>query len=293
VDSPCEKGIRSGCCLSIVVNVTRAHSYRNAPLVLALLEVKHPEAPALSRGELAGLKAALVKVLPLQSSEDQVQVQFAVGPGASAGQVPSQRVRTVQRYLSRSRTTSASFTSDSFSIETTSYQGWSEFRDVVTLVATALKDVAPVDGMQRIGLRYIDEIRVPSAGGEAPDWREWIHSDLIAPSSPRLGLRPVQQQAVVQYRTDRPGETVTLRYGAVVGPPVVGDGPVSRPSAPPNGPFFLLDTDAAWEVVPGEPVPEMDIAFLVETADRLHHPVKALFESALTPKLLTEVLDVQ
>jgi len=276
-----------------VDDVTGSRSYRNPPLALALVEVKHPESAPLSRGELAGLKAALLKVLPLQSSEDQLQVQFAVSPDASAGQAPSQRVRTVQRYLSRSRMTSASFTTDSFSIETTSYEGWREFRGLVALVATALKDVAPVDGMQRIGLRYIDEIRIPSADAEAPDWSEWIHRDLIAPNPRSLGLRPVQQQAVVQYRTDRPGEIVTLRYGAAVGPPVVGGGPLARPSAPPPGPFFLLDTDAAWEVIPGEPVPEMDISFLVESTDRLHHRVKALFESALTPKLLNEVLDVQ
>lgn len=268
-------------------------TYRNPPLVLALLEVKHPEAPALSRGELAGLKAALLKTLPLQSSEDQVQVQVAVGPGAAGGSTQSQRMRTVNRFLSRNRTTSVSFTSESFSVETTSYHGWREFREILGIVTAALKDVAPVDGMQRIGLRYIDEIRVPAAGGTTPDWSEWIHGDLIAPSSPGLGLHPMQQQAVVQYRTDMPGETVTLRYGAVVGPPVVGDGPLARPPAPPNGPFFLLDTDAAWEVTSGEPVPEMDVDFLLDTADRLHRPVKALFESALTPKLLTEVLDVQ
>lgn len=257
--------------------------------MLALIEVKHPQAPPLSRGELAGLKAALVKVLPLQSSEEQVQVQIAVGGGGA----PPQRVRTVHRYLSRNRTVSANFTQDSFTVETTSYDGWQGFRETLALVAAALTDVAPVDGVQRIGLRYIDEIRVPTADGEVPDWSQWVRGDLVAPSYPSLGLDPVQQQAVVQYRTDQPGETVTLRYGAVVGPPVVGDVPLARPPAPPSGPFFLIDTDAAWEVVPGESVPELEVDFLLRTADRLHEPVKTLFESALTAKLIKEVLDAE
>jgi len=267
-------------------------TYRNAPLVLALVEVKHPQAPPLSRGELAGLKAALVKTLPLQSSEEQLQVQIAVGPGASSAATSPQRVRTVHRFLSRNRTISVNFTPESFTIETTSYDGWKGFRETLAIAAAALKDVAPVDGMQRIGLRYIDEIRVPDGGATSVDWSQWIHGDLIAPSYPDLGLDPVQQQAVIQYRTDRPGETVTLRYGAVVGPPAVGEGPLARPLTPPSGPYFLLDTDAAWEVIPGDPVPELDVDFLLGTADRLHQPVKTLFESALTPRLIAEVLDV-
>jgi uncharacterized protein (TIGR04255 family) len=258
---------------------------------MAILEVKHPQASALTRGELAALKAALVKVLPLQSTDEQVEVHLAIGPAGAAGPAPGQRLRTVHRFASRSRTSSVSFTPDAFSLETTSYRGWSGFRDMAKLVATALKDVAPVDGIQRIGLRYIDEIRVPYAPDEVPDWREWIQADLIAPNA--LGLRPVQQQAVVQYGTDRPGDTVTLRYGAVIGPPAVGSGALARPPAPPSAPFFLLDTDAAWEVVPGDPIPELDVDFLIETADRLHEPVKALFEAALTPRLIAEVLNAE
>lgn len=274
--------------MSIIDCVT---DYLHAPLVMAILEVKHPQSSALTRGELAALKAALVKVLPLQSTDEQVEVQVAIGAAGAASVTPAQRLRTVHRFASRSRTASVSFTPDAFSLETTSYRGWREFRDMAKLVATALKDVAPVDGIQRIGLRYIDEIRVPYAPDEVPDWREWIRADLIAPNA--LGLRPVQQQAVVQYRTDRPGETVTLRYGAIVGPPAVSSGALARPPAPASAPFFLLDTDAAWEVVPGDQIPELDIDFLIETAERLHEPVKSLFHAALTPKLVEEVLNAK
>lgn len=261
--------------------------------MLAILEVKHPEAPALSRGELAGLKAALVRVLPLQSSEDQVEVQFTVGGAPPGGAAPPPRVRTLHRYLSREKTTVATFTRESFSIETTSYRTWNAFRDLTTVVATALMDVAPVDGVQRIGLRYIDEIRVPTTDGETPDWSQWVHAGLVAPNPTSLDLRPIQQQAVVQYATGTPGETVALRYGAVVGPPAVGEGLLVRRRVPTSGHFFLLDTDAAWEVVPGTPVPELDIKFLGETVDRLHEPVKALFEGSLTGKLVAEVFDVE
>ena len=62
--------------------------------------------------------------------------------------------------------------------------------------------------------------------------------------------------------------------------------------APPGGHFFLLDTDAAWTLPPDEGVPEATVEFVRTVADRLHRPVKDLFEARLTERLRSEVLDV-
>jgi len=100
-----------------------------------------------------------------------------------------------------------------------------------------------------------------------------------------MNLTVAQQQSVVLYATDRPDETLTLRYGAVNGPPSVS-GP-ARPQAPGPGHYFLLDTDAAWQ--PADSIPESEPARILGTFGRLHTDVSDLFESMLTPKVRKEV----
>jgi len=78
---------------------------------------------------------------------------------------------------------------------------------------------------------------------------------------------------------------LTLRYGAVNGPPSVS-GP-ARPQAPGPGHYFLLDTDAAWQ--PADSIPESEPARILGTFGRLHTDVSDLFESMLTPKVRKEV----
>jgi uncharacterized protein (TIGR04255 family) len=279
-----------------MVGVASSRTYRNPPLALALIEVKHPSAPALGRGELAALKAALLKVLPLQSTEARMRVAFQVGPGGGAGSPVSSQTDSVFRFSSRDKRTSVTFGPDSFSIETTAYEGWQHFRELLRLAVNARMDIAPVDGIERIGLRYVDEIRVPDRDATVgPEWVTWVDPSLAAPLPLGLGfpLRPVQQQAVVQYATEMADDTLTLRYGAVFGPPAVGSGPPARAVVPAPGHYFLIDTDAAWTVKAGDDVPVADVTFTLDTADRLHGPVTALFESLLTDKLCKEVLGVE
>lgn len=229
---------------------------------------------------MAGIQAALVKTLPIPTTEDvtEVQVQLGQAPGPA-------RTRQVHRFSSRDKRTSVAFSADSFSVETTAYSGWDTMRLVLEQAAAARFDVAPVVGIDRIGLRYIDEIRIP--GESEPDWSLWVDASLAAPRP--CGLRPQQQQSVVQYATQTPGDTLTLRYGAVNGPSVIVS--PTRP-AHPFGHFFLLDTDAAWTLPPDEDVPEATVELVRTVAERLHRPVKDMFEALLTEKLRSEVLDV-
>lgn len=265
--------------------------YRNAPLAYVIFQVVHPVAPPLTRGEEAGLKQALVKHLPLQTNETQTQLEVV---GSFGGGQPKTEVRTdpVVRYSSRDKRTVVTFMSTSITLETSNYDTWDQFGALAKTVLAARMDVAPVDGVERIGLRYIDEIRVPIE--ERPDWSEWIDSRLAPPvlaTSPDR-LRVNQQQATIQYSTDEPGVVVTLRYGAVVGrSPVAGS--VAQPAVPADGPFFLIDTDAAWTPGVGEEIPALAPDTVLQTADGLHRFVKDLFEASLTDRLRTEVLDAE
>lgn len=265
--------------------------YRNAPLAYVIFQVVHPAAPPLTRGEEAGLKQALVKALPLQTNETRAELEVV---GTLGGGQPKTEVRTepLVRYSSRDKRTVVTFLPTSITLETSRYDTWEQFSALAKTALAARMDVAPVDGVERIGLRYIDEIRLPNE--ETPEWSEWVDPKLAPPvlaTSPDR-LRVNQQQATIQYSTDEPGVVVTLRYGALVGRSSVA-GSVAQPPVPPEGPFFLIDTDAAWTPGVGEEVPTLEPDTVLRTGDSLHRFVKELFEASLTDRLRTEVLDAQ
>lgn len=270
--------------------MTGSNSYISPPLVLAVVEIRHPTSGYLSRGDVAALKQALVGVTPLQKEETTTEIQMMIQPNAAPQGTPS--ITTNHRFLTRDRQSSITFGPDVLVVETTAYKTWTELKALAQAAISARQNASPVDGVERVGIRFIDEIRVPENAVD-PKWDGWVSDSLLPPDFSNDGLRPLQQQSVVQYGLVEPGETLTLRYGAVHGPPVFVAGPnLMRAVTPPVGPFFLLDTDAAWSPAAGQSVPELESEFVMEVADRLHEPVSRLFEELITDKLREEVLNV-
>lgn len=265
--------------------------YPNQPVALALIEVRHPESAPLGHAATLALKTALRHHFPIHKTEDMTEVLFSLGPGMGPG---AQRQVTVPRFISRDRQSSVTFRVDAVVVETTRYPGWTEFKKLVAACLEARQDVAPLDGVERIGIRFIDEIRAPDSA--APEWDLWVDPSLTGPKieTDDLKLHVQQQQSVVQYGSSVPGETLTLRYGAIHGLPAVQSAPnLVRLNVPDVGPYFLLDTDAAWTVTDGVDVPAFENAEILGTADRLHHPMKGLFERLITERLRKEVLNAQ
>jgi uncharacterized protein (TIGR04255 family) len=270
--------------------VNRSNSYVNPPLVLALIEIRHPTTGYLSRGDVASLKQALVKVAPLQKEENVTELQMMIQPNAAPISNPTSK--TNHRFLTRDRQTSITFGVDVIVIETTAYESWTDLKNLAAIAISARQNTSPADGVERVGIRFIDEIRAPVDASD-PRWQGWVADSLLVPDLSNDELRPLQQQSVVQYALTAPGETLTLRYGAVNGPPVFVAGPnLVRADLPAAGPFFLLDTDAAWAPAAGQPVPELESEFVMNVAERLHEPVSRLFEELITEKLRKEVLNV-
>ena len=266
--------------------------YRHAPLIYVILQVTHPVSMPIGRGEEAALKAKFAGRLPLTSREQVTQ--FEMQARADGGQ-PNTRALTEEhlRLSARDKRTSVTYAPSSITIETTKYETWDDLRALAETGLAARMDVAPVDGVERIGLRYVDEVRIP--GDERPDWRSWSEPQLAPPAlEVAAGALVVQQQqSVVQYATERAGVSVVLRYGAVDGPSVIQAIPLVRPEAPSSSPFFLVDTDASWTPGPGAEVPPLDPGSVLAEADVLHSYVKELFEASLTDQLRSEVLDAE
>jgi uncharacterized protein (TIGR04255 family) len=197
-------------------------------------------------------------------------------------------------------------------VETTRYGQFERLRDLLVWALDARLSVGPLDGLERVGLRYIDEIRVPDSNGAAtragdtaeadtgPAWEQWIAVSLLgpAPLGADMGLRAVQWQGLTVFGPAESGlaagpaatsgggvgtqggtDSLVLRYGPAEGYALDPGGDLKR-AVPPPGPFFLLDVDSFW--TSGSEVPSMDRDELVRIASRLHAPVRTLFE-ALSP----------
>jgi uncharacterized protein (TIGR04255 family) len=193
------------------------------------------------------------------------------------------------RFLSRDRRLSVVVSQSRVSVETTDYPGWAQFKGTISRALNAVEGVSPmIPGLLRVGLRYIDEIRVPHLEPGEGRWSRYIDPRLSGAASVLLqGRPPTEVLGVLQFDLGEGYRTV-VRYGARHGQ-MVGGAPLRR-RAPdqPSGEYFLIDVDSFHET--GETLPEFSAEASLSIADRLHQPVRALFESSITDDLRNEVL---
>ena len=256
--------------------------YPNAPVVLVAIEVRHPAAPMMSTRGLARAKQLLAEVCPLARPATVTTIT------ATPPQPPEVTTVQVPRFMSRDRTLAVSLGTESVLVETTKHERYELLRGVLALALAARQGIEPVDGLDRLGIRYIDEIRVPDLDEGATDWGEWVDPSLVGPSAlaEPLGLRVEQWQGAARFTTAA-GNTLVLRYGPRQGFAVDPAGDLKRPTPPP-GPFFLADIDSFWSV--GDVVPPFEPDAVLKRADELHGPVRSVFESLITERLRKEVL---
>jgi len=259
--------------------------YPNAPVVLVALEVRHSTADPLTPAQRNTIKRRLSDHVPIMRTGQLQQLTDvqAVG-GLSAA--PELRAEEFPRYFSRDNTVSVSVRAEAVVVETTRYVRWEQLRILVADMLEMRQEIGGVDGVERVGLRYVDEIRIP--GGPERNWASWVDPTLLGPAQvgEELDLAATQWQGVSAF-TPGPERTVVLRYGPREGFAVDPGGDLKR-STPIPGPFFLMDIDSFW--IPSEEIPKFDVKALLTTCDELHVPVRTLFERLITDRLREEVL---
>lgn len=269
--------------------------YPNAPLVLVAAEVRHPDAGPLTSRQQQQLKVALAADFPLARPLSRPPgVVATFGPGGLPQISPT--TQTVSpRFVSRDQSTSATFHQDALVVEATNYPGFESFLALIERVITARISVGELDGVERLGLRYIDEIRAPGIA-DTSSWQDWIQPSLLGPNHLAIELQLVNDawQGISAYSgaLDVSSEfdklSLVLRYG-------VGDGYALAPEAdlrrktPPPGPFFLIDIDSYWGPATTS-VPSLDWGTVARVFEGLHAPVRVLFENSITTRLRDEVL---
>jgi uncharacterized protein (TIGR04255 family) len=172
---------------------------------------------------------------------------------------------------------------EGFTLESTDYPGWTDFSRVLSELVDQLASASCPDGVLRIGLRYVDEIRLPKPPATTRGWAKWIHPSLMGPLN--LGSEePSTANIAVQFG-EPPGYVTVFRAGPVPrGRSVNQDGPLRQPFPFPDGPYFLLDTDASW-ADPDREVPAFTTALIGPVFEALHARAHELFEASVTDEL--------
>jgi uncharacterized protein (TIGR04255 family) len=272
--------------------VTDSHEvYPSAPLALVAMEVRFPnasEGPSLPMPVQRAFRDLLGEGWVIEAVQAQ-RLSLSFGPGGAAAPPAPIQTLTLPRFTVRDRTTAVAVTDASLTVETTAYRHYPDFRAVVETALTAASEVIRPEGVARVGLRYIDEIRVPdiSSEGDAAVWGAWLDPSLMPPRLSEMvsqGFPSPRWEGAAQYVTGE-NQTMVLRYGPRMGYLVNPVGPLKRPQAPPPGPIFVLDFDCFWEPTD---IPEFEVGGLLTTCDQLRAPIRHLFDLLVTDKLLEE-----
>jgi uncharacterized protein (TIGR04255 family) len=254
--------------------------YPNAPVVLAVIEVRHSAAEPLSQPAIADLKRHLAKLCPLFVPATSVTLTASTGG-------MQQEARTWPRYMSRDKSSAVTFRDTAIVVETTRYERYEMLRELAMLGIEGRQRVAPVDGVERVGMRYINEIRVPELKSAA-DWAEWVAPTLAGPAviPPPADTEVSAWQGLTVFGGPN-GSGLTLRHGPFEGYAVDPGGDLKRPTPTP-GPFFLIDLDSYW--APLEEMPDLELDSAMGRLDGLNQSITDLFENMITDRLRDEVL---
>ncbi|MDO5051764.1 MAG: TIGR04255 family protein [Pseudoclavibacter sp.] len=261
--------------------------YPSAPIVLVAIEVRHSLIEPLDRKQTKDVSALIGGLLPLPSEMTVASITVSTGPDGQP--VQHQATTRIPRWTSRDKRTALSIHPDSLVIETTDYGSYDRMRALLGAALTARYEAAPPAGVERIGLRYIDEIRVPAESGSGmPAWEQWVDPSLLGPRhiGAGSGLEPVVNEGVFVFSGGE-DRALVLRYG-VQSDYAVQSTPELRRPLPPPGPLFKLDIDSFWQAA--DEVPEFNVERILGQTDALHEPVRGVFESVITDRLREEVL---
>lgn len=255
--------------------------YPRAPVQFVTFEIEFPMAPALDRTDgREQVYDGLADEFPLLEAVNAMQVQFSLGGGAQGLPFPQAGGQQI-RMTNRHRTTSVVVGATVARIEQAAHVRFEDLRELIAKVLDAIGAAARLQGLQRASLRYINEIQHPD-GTSPTGWSHLLHPALAGPID-LLEATAEKTEGATLFRLD-PQHLVRVVYGTEATGFVVNPNGPLRIQPRTLGPFFRLDTESTW-TAPPEEVPVLVADEVVAIADRLHGPIRLLFEAALNPDL--------
>jgi uncharacterized protein (TIGR04255 family) len=169
-----------------------------------------------------------------------LSVGHQTGFSLSTGGIQPQQLSTrFFQFTDPDRQWTLTLASDALSLETRHYTEAEEFMDRLLKVVAAVKDTYDQSIRQRVGLRYVNEIRYP--GADTPkDWRTLLKPELLGLIADE-DLANSVVSATQEVTFEIPDGNLTTRHGFLPQGNAVAPLPGTEQE---SGPFYLFDLDA-------------------------------------------------
>lgn len=246
-----------------------------SPLALVAAEIRFSDSARLrQQATLDEVTLAMEDRFPF--AQPIAQADFDLTPPAPP-QI-QQRLKVV--LTSATRTETLTVMSDSLTYETTAYADFDDLLAAVTTACDALVAAKVRPALLRIGLRYIDEVRVPDPINNVRQWQTWIDHRLIAHLGVGPdGVVPTMTHGITTYDLGD-GNGLNFRYAALNQGPIVTPEHLRRPVFEP-GPFFVLDFDG-YHVFAGAEATPLDSEVVSKSLTNVHAPCGTTFQRSIT-----------
>lgn len=249
--------------------------FPNAPLALVAAEVRFTDAARLRQQQTKDQVAiALEERFPF--AEPLRLADLNLTPGGQP---------QVQEHLgvvlkNASSTETLTVMSGSLTYETTAYDSFAGLLEAVVAACDTLVGVKVRPAVLRVGLRYIDEIRVPESITDVRQWSKWINNRLIG----HLAVGPedfptTTTQGVSTYDLGG-GKGMNVRFAALNQGAVVVPQFLKRPPIE-SGPFFVLDFDG-FQDFSGKGAVPLSSEVVRESLAAVHVPCGTTFQRSIT-----------
>ncbi len=208
-----------------------------SPLSLVVAQIRFPPVLSIQTDEksLASFQDRLRDRYPYLSIGQQIGIN--IGPQGVEQQTASGKI---YQFADVDREWIVSLTVDSVALEARRYTDYDDFSERLMRLMAAVKDVYRIEVRQRLGLRYINEIRHPNASAIS-DWVPLIRRELLGLASNSDMASSISSSMQELSLSLRDGG-LTIRHGhfpeGTTVAPLPGDAPKDQ------GAFYLLDLDA-------------------------------------------------
>lgn len=250
--------------------------FSNAPLALVAAEIRFTDAARLrqqhTKDEVTfALEQRFPFAEPLQPAPDDV-VSGVGGP---------QIVQGSRGVVLRNADSTETITvmSHSLTYETTAYTSFENLVDAVVDGCRALEAAKVRPAMRRVGLRYIDEVRVPELITDVRQWKTWIDNRLVSHLDIGGSWPAIGTQSVSTYDLGD-GKGLNIRSAALNQGPIVVSQFLSR-RAVASGPFFVLDFDGFRDFTGRDSV-TLSAEQVGDVLSAVHIPCGAAFQQSIT-----------
>jgi uncharacterized protein (TIGR04255 family) len=252
--------------------------FPNAPLALVAAEIRFTDAARLRQQQTKdAVTIALEERFPFAEPFQRAEVNLNLVPGGTQPQI-QELLGVVLKNVSNTET--LTIMSQSLTYETTAYSNFERLLEAVTAACDALDAAKVRPAVQRIGLRYIDEVRVPDPVTDARQWGRWINDRLVG----HLDIGPEDvpvtgTQSVSTYDLGD-GRGLNFRFAALNQGPIVVPQFLERPAIT-SGPFFVLDFDG-FEDFTGQHAVPLSAEVVRDSLSTVHVPCGTAFQRSIT-----------